>query len=207
MNGTNAACLSPEERRQRTEYNQLSSPLLHLPAELRNHIYIYAFHGALVKADVRHAWMFQPPDEPEIHDTYGSSKGDSLLHVCRQIRHEAGDLIYYHCTFDFDNALFNVDYADNPKFAAGLARYANVRYLRISMQTALGWHSLRRSRMYTVKLNRIPNFAKIFPVLERCYVDCSKWRSSKDCEEIKGAVRTVLGNSTIEVHLEGALCD
>ncbi|RMZ66580.1 tetratricopeptide-like helical [Pyrenophora seminiperda CCB06] len=80
--------VSQQERRRQlvqrlaaiTERNQQTSPLLRLPAELRNKIYNYVFHS--------------PPIRPyRDHRVYGawaySRRQLSLLQVCRQVYFEA----------------------------------------------------------------------------------------------------------------------
>ncbi|EFQ95529.1 hypothetical protein PTT_06326 [Pyrenophora teres f. teres 0-1] len=80
--------LSPQQRREQlaqrlaaiTERNQQTSPLLRLPAELRNKVYTYVFHT--------------PPIRPyRDHRVYGawaySRRRLRLLQVCRQVYFEA----------------------------------------------------------------------------------------------------------------------
>lgn len=81
-----------------TAHNQLASPLLHLPAELRNKIYEYVFtpRTAIVPASRPswwRPWNCAGPDNWPF----------SPVQACRQIRHEAKLIMLINTTFDFQD--------------------------------------------------------------------------------------------------------
>ena len=77
-----------------TRENQTRSPLLLLPAELRNRIYELAFPTAAVK--VHPAW-----DDPKVYLDYDGPRGIiALLQTCRQINAEAMQFFLSTLTFD-----------------------------------------------------------------------------------------------------------
>ncbi|UPX16782.1 uncharacterized protein EKO05_0007168 [Ascochyta rabiei] len=76
-----------------TKQNHLASPLLRLPAELRNRIYELAFDSATVKRDLN------PCAAKRYHVVFNSAR---LLLACRQLRYEAfpiqSSAVYHHLT-------------------------------------------------------------------------------------------------------------
>ncbi|KAI4658704.1 uncharacterized protein J4E79_006462 [Alternaria viburni] len=72
-----------------TSANQISSPLLRLPAELRNQIYTFVGLSTIIKAIQPEGSLtcsFQVPEQ---------------LKACKQIRHEATSIVYRSALFDF----------------------------------------------------------------------------------------------------------
>ncbi|KAI4616578.1 hypothetical protein J4E80_005852 [Alternaria sp. BMP 0032] len=85
-----AARSSHEENTNITTHNATESPLLQLPAEMRNEIYKYVLSGQV------HEILLRPRAQQ-------NSLG--LVLVCRQIAEEAAMLQYPYCTFAFDHWL------------------------------------------------------------------------------------------------------
>jgi hypothetical protein len=76
------------------ERNQIDSPLLRLPGELRNIIYEYALDGRVWSIGYG-GWDSLSGDHPRVNDTTESSDACSLLRVCHQIHTEAHHLLTY----------------------------------------------------------------------------------------------------------------
>ncbi|KAI4641134.1 hypothetical protein J4E93_008012 [Alternaria ventricosa] len=76
-------------RAEITKRNQTDSPLLLLPAELRNDIYNYIFNGAIIKVN-------KPLVKKDMR-RYRSVR--AILYTCRQIYIEASALSFTLCTF------------------------------------------------------------------------------------------------------------
>ena len=95
-----------------TQENQVRSPLLCLPAELRNRIYELVFSTAAVKArpllrtlsvKVHPAW-----DDPKVYPDYDGPRGTmALLQTCRQINTEAMQFFLSTMTFDTELCSLN----------------------------------------------------------------------------------------------------
>lgn len=80
-----------------TQENQVHSPLLRLPAELRNRIYELAFPTTAIK--VHPAW-----DDPKVYPGYDGPRGImALLQTCRQINAEATEFFLSTLTFDTES--------------------------------------------------------------------------------------------------------
>jgi hypothetical protein len=88
--------LLESQPRHSTELNQRNSPLLRLPAELRNQIYMFAFCNITV--DVRSRYENDPIDNQNL--IQGHRRVVGLLTTCRQLHHEALPIFYEYCTFD-----------------------------------------------------------------------------------------------------------
>ncbi|KAH3964075.1 hypothetical protein HBI24_146220 [Parastagonospora nodorum] len=73
------------------------TPLLRLPAEIRNEIYDYTFSGEIVGVNTKRIWAG--------HVTAKHQKHNSLLalhQTCRQLRRETRHSLYTHAIFKFD---------------------------------------------------------------------------------------------------------
>jgi hypothetical protein len=85
-----------------TQRNQHDSPLLCLPAELRNRIYELAFCGQRI-------WIRNPAHgslREVLNITKKWEKSPlTLLATCRQINYEAFPIAYESCTFDLNLSL------------------------------------------------------------------------------------------------------
>jgi hypothetical protein len=101
-----------------TRRNQLESPFLRLPAEIRNQIYEHAF-DRVVWVDPPTFWF--PWDRKTKPPNYSEFP---LLQTCRQINHEAMPIAFRNCTFNFTDAAFHfrTTLFDRPWTAAQLAR-------------------------------------------------------------------------------------
>ena len=79
--------------RTRTQNNQLLSPFLRLPAEVRNFIYDCVFADDTIRVDMftRSAKLLARQHNSPL----------ALLQTCRQSRHEARQSFYANITFDF----------------------------------------------------------------------------------------------------------
>ncbi|CAA9964039.1 hypothetical protein PTMSG1_07398 [Pyrenophora teres f. maculata] len=78
-----------------TESNQLTSPLLRLPAELRNKIYEYACIDTTVRAHQVMNLQIYRSNAP-----VSKRKPLAIISTCKQMRHEASEIFYSHTTFD-----------------------------------------------------------------------------------------------------------
>jgi hypothetical protein len=78
--------------------NQRNSPLLKLPAEVRNCIYEYAFARGSI--DFMKDSASSDDSSPHTRKHQGAS---ALIHVCRQVRHEALPIFYTNTTFHFSS--------------------------------------------------------------------------------------------------------
>jgi hypothetical protein len=86
----------------RTQTNQLQSPLLRLPAELRNIIYDFAFVNISVQSHHPHPPEWNWDFRCYLHSRVGCYwKEPGLLSTCRQVRFEASSAYYEFCAFDF----------------------------------------------------------------------------------------------------------
>ncbi|KAF2833552.1 hypothetical protein CC86DRAFT_400176 [Ophiobolus disseminans] len=98
-----------------TQQNQIRSPLLRLPAELRNRIYEFTFLGtgvkiqSLVPRSRNPRWMRQNLiSNLESQSAWRTAL--SLLGSCRQIHHEALSISYEACMFDVDSVTSSTQY-------------------------------------------------------------------------------------------------
>ena len=84
--------------------NQLNSPLLRLPGEIRNRVYEYVFSGSetVVNHLYRNRWPHSKKSTP-VH----------VLATCRQIHHEASSIFWDACIINayFVNGLVDVEVA------------------------------------------------------------------------------------------------
>ncbi|CAE7194017.1 hypothetical protein PTNB73_08696 [Pyrenophora teres f. teres] len=87
--------LTSEESIAITESNQLTSPLLRLPAELRNKIYEYACIDTTVRAHQVMNLQIYRSNAP-----VSKRKPLAVISTCKQMRHEASEIFYSHTTFD-----------------------------------------------------------------------------------------------------------
>jgi hypothetical protein len=78
--------------------NQCNSPLLKLPAEIRNCIYEYAFARGSI--DFMKDSASSDDSSPHSRKHQGAS---ALIHVYRQVRHEALPIFYTNTTFHFSS--------------------------------------------------------------------------------------------------------
>ncbi|KAI4629103.1 uncharacterized protein J4E87_003364 [Alternaria ethzedia] len=96
-NASSAAFLGEETEANITLRNQLESPLLRLPAELRNKIYAYVGVATTIQVVTR----------PQTHAKTWKDKKllkypqPNLLNTCKQVRQEATSLLYKHALFEF----------------------------------------------------------------------------------------------------------
>jgi len=97
--------------RYSTELNATQSPLLRLPAEIRNQIYTYIFNDILYTLNVN-KWRddrtvnFLTYRTPPFYDYVDRVV---LPFACRQLHHETSLLLYQLATFDF-----GIAYVDDP---------------------------------------------------------------------------------------------
>jgi len=94
-----------------TEINATQSPLLRLPAEIRNQIYSYIFSDSIYELDHEEwqycdfikFWVLRPPP-------YSNSLSIvKLPFACRQLHHETSLLPYRLATFDFGKMRYSND--------------------------------------------------------------------------------------------------
>lgn len=78
---------------KRTQANRRDSPLLKLPAELRETIYEHVFRGLIYEGDV----------DGHRAKPYNTTEPLALRQTCRQIRHETREAFYKSTIFHFEN--------------------------------------------------------------------------------------------------------
>lgn len=140
----------------RTFDNQLQSPFLSLPAELRNSIYEAAFCGGIARFHPVHS-------ETNIHAK--RIVGElSLRAACRQTRYESNFLFYRHYVFDISR----IDLLSMPRIVEfiGLDNCLFIERIVISFNMAFSMivqvdpHRFRHRQLFTV----------LFPRLEHVYI-------------------------------------
>ncbi|KAF2648574.1 hypothetical protein K491DRAFT_722465 [Lophiostoma macrostomum CBS 122681] len=184
------ASLDLHPNTQITAQNQIQSPLLRLPGEIRNNIYSYAQSGGYCLRV--HSWVARPlgskqvifnfvqqlgPEEtPENKKTRGVmpdpvSWSFKLQLVCRQVASEIDRLAAYRNNiFSFHDIIRAID------FSARLTTEQNAAIMEISIDGTV---------------NRTPNYPRsrepphaplrtLFPALKRVYIKSSKPRRPRD---------------------------
>ncbi|KAI4685066.1 hypothetical protein J4E81_008878 [Alternaria sp. BMP 2799] len=95
-NASSAAFLGDETEANITVRNQLESPLLRLPAELRNKIYVYVGAATVIQVVTRSP----TPANAEEYTKLLKYQQPDLLNTCKQVRQEGSSLLYKYALFD-----------------------------------------------------------------------------------------------------------
>jgi len=124
------------------------SPLLRLPAEIRNEIYTYIFTNAYNPADLSR----QPQDPPAVHGSAALA-----LVTCRQLRHETSALLI----FDFRPYFVDHIVACAPLEDMGRIICNQISHIKMDSHVVfelIGWHICRKAKEgvdYLPKLKRL----------------------------------------------------
>ncbi|KAI4714407.1 hypothetical protein J4E89_000087 [Alternaria sp. Ai002NY15] len=95
-NASSASFLDDEAEANITLRNQLESPLLRLPAELRNKIYVYVGAATIIQVVTRSP----TPANAEEYTKLLKYPQPDLLNTCKQVRQEGSSLLYKYALFD-----------------------------------------------------------------------------------------------------------
>ncbi|KAI4681739.1 uncharacterized protein J4E84_007334 [Alternaria hordeiaustralica] len=101
-NASSASFLDDEAEANITLRNQLESPLLRLPAELRNKIYVYVGAATVIQVVTRSP----TPANAEEYTKLLKYPQPDLLNTCNQVRQEGSYLLYKYALFDLSNCSF-----------------------------------------------------------------------------------------------------
>ncbi|KAI4629102.1 uncharacterized protein J4E87_003363 [Alternaria ethzedia] len=164
--------LTSKEAREITLQNQLDSPLLRLPPEIRNKIYAYACSRT----------------QAVFNNSPRARKSTAIISTCSQMHHEAHAIFFAHATLDLRALLFSEFPQTLPHADFRLVTSIHLRSQRIT-------RLLREDEQLVAERQG----AKLFPELERVYVaGWSKSRMPKDSLGVD-ALRTWAGNADLQV--------
>ncbi|KAI4915294.1 hypothetical protein J4E85_010419 [Alternaria conjuncta] len=164
--------LTSKEAREVTLQNQVDSPLLRLPGEIRNKIYAYACSRT----------------QAVFNNSPRARKSTAIISTCSQMRHEAHAIFFAHATLDLRALLFSEFPQTLPHADFQLVTSIHLRSQRII-------RLLREDEHFVAERQG----AKLFPELERVYVaGWSKSRMPKDSLGVD-ALRTWAGNADLQV--------
>ena len=177
--------------------NQLTSPLLRLPAELRNLIYLFTFTDSMIR-------MHPQKGEQSATNPIG------LICCCRQLHREANSLFYTTATFEMEMAL---PYSYEAAIVAiGAERCARITSIQISLLSVefqyVHWAYPAKSFEEEIELQGRAN-ANAFPALNTVHVKGSRLQlsllSSDTRADLVRAFRLVHGKPAIEIVFEAGL--
>ncbi|KAF9693890.1 hypothetical protein EKO04_008539 [Ascochyta lentis] len=177
------------------KHNQLGSPLLRLPAELRNRIYKFAFDSATVERDL------SPRSTQRYRIVPNSSR---LLLVCRQLRYEAFPFRkgskYHHLTLRMDGRDLSqlVD-------LIGQMQCADICCIEMFMSLASSIHRNVKSNTLSPPYGGAWNDGEshVFKSLSRIVVTYAI-RLDAGAEQIGASLRTLFGNAELKVVFRSA---
>ena len=171
-----------------TLQNQLKSPLLRLPAEIRNKIYTYVALSTTIKV----TGTFDRDQHSQPYTLYLRAPG--LARSCKQIHHEATTLLYSLATFDITkhSTTFLLERGFNRNICS------LVTSIRVSGILAFSVMSKSDSVTRSFRMNTTP--AGYLPGLKRVYVQKIYW----DWKNLKdpAALRNWLGDESLEIIFE-----
>ncbi|KAJ4986219.1 hypothetical protein SVAN01_08266 [Stagonosporopsis vannaccii] len=178
-----------------TQRNQTASPLLRLPAELRNRIYEFSFDSATLKRDLS-------PGSAGRHLV--ECDNPHLVQVCRQIRFETcpfrNDFTYHRLTVRTDSKHI-ADLVD----CVGQTQCAQIVQIDIFQSLAGALEQMiRYARLqgpYTEPWAKYGD--KVFPELKRVVVTYPIDLADNSIE-IKEALQTLFGKDDLDVHFRAA---
>ncbi|KAI4658705.1 uncharacterized protein J4E79_006463 [Alternaria viburni] len=192
-----AAFLGEETEANITLRNQLESPLLRLPAELRNKIYTHVGLSTTIEVIVIANHMPQAKD-------WGSAKLKvglpGLLSTCKQIRQEATSLIGKSAILD----LSKIDPRSwlEPRCKNKFSELiTSVRIDYEFAEVASGVSSLYLGQ--TIRAKTSPT--SWLPSLEKVHVKSWGWRPFEDSEKIKSGLRLWCKQDNLKVIFEDLL--
>jgi hypothetical protein len=159
-----------------TQQNQVNSPLLRLPPELRNRIYAYAFSSATLKRDSIIIAIATYPNGYHTSTRYYTVRDGAVLRrVCRQTRFEIRP-------FQLNNSSTRVGIGCNGKWFQGI-ECSKIEDMEMSYQLAEALHEMVR---HESNCGRHPNLGDmierdVFSNLQRVVVTCSE----SDLEDLR----------------------
>ncbi|KAH4067425.1 hypothetical protein HBI56_167940 [Parastagonospora nodorum] len=173
-----------------TQANQRTSLLLKLPAELRNRIYeavcLHSTISVLPKAIIDQLERSSP-------NATKHQSGLALVHVCRQIRHEAMSKFLRHTTFD----VTELYYSSNEEIDWSFRKVARSIELRAY---------LAGDMIYCWERQRITLFSVDMPSLEDVYVlvtgQDSSWCTRQIHNDFQEASRAAFGSKSLQIHFK-----
>ncbi|KAI4641186.1 hypothetical protein J4E93_008065 [Alternaria ventricosa] len=116
---------APRDVSEITRDNQLNSPLLRLPGEIRNRIYEYTFFDAKVMVtDPDWDWNGRVP--------WRNERPNHVLAICQQIRHEATSIFWNECMIQPVGIFFFSEVAS----IMGVSNCARITSLYVNMGLA-----------------------------------------------------------------------
>ena len=187
-------CIHPDQRS--TQQNQANSPLLQLPAELRNRIYYFIFDAATLKRDL------SPTSAQHYRVVLNSSH---LLRVCRQTRFEAAPL---QTGFTYHQLNIRMDNKHIPDLVKWVGQAQCAQIVRIEMFLSLANAIHRMVRRASVPGRYTGPWAasgdRIFPSLSSVVVTYPFYLEDDEGVRIRTALRTLFGNPDLHVHFRAA---
>ncbi|KAF2846319.1 hypothetical protein T440DRAFT_558293 [Plenodomus tracheiphilus IPT5] len=184
MADPNTASRSPDERQRRTETNHLNSPLLRLPAELRNRVFTLAFHARTIQVNETHPDYLLP------------SPTTGPLLTCRQMHYEALPIFHSTCIFDFQDSLNSRLPQTN--------RYATIRFIKIRRFTTAMWNTLLGPEDDVKAGDEGVASGLKFAALEECVAEEGRWPGTLNHREVlRMAIRQAFGRRELKVLLWG----
>ncbi|KAG9204505.1 hypothetical protein G6514_000964 [Epicoccum nigrum] len=184
-----------------TKQNQINSPLLRLPPELRNRIYAYAFSSATLKRD---SMIIATAAYPDGYRTstrfYTVRDGVVLRRVCRQMRFEIRP-------FQRNSSSTRFYIACNRKWFLG-SECSKIKDMEMSYQVAEALHEMLR---HETNCGWYPDLREIigrgtFSNLRRLAVTCSEsdLEGSVKVELVGRSLLSLLQKSAPEVYIKSA---
>jgi hypothetical protein len=197
----------------RIHANSLNSPLLRLPAELRNRIFALTVKGAVAFVLPRHAKKHGDAAdtgetranstlEPPRPGSTGAQKLFPLSATCRQLRYEASPLFYKFYTFDLSACHF-LAYPKYLAFHVGQERTSQMQTIMIGSEEVKALIALGSEDQATfpfpwseVRDHHLPDS---FLSLELMYVDRVRYPVERTTAELLRKLRSVLAREHLEI--------
>ena len=179
-----------------TQQNQVNSPLLRLPAELRNKIYRLVFDAATLKKDI------SPTSSGRYKVALDSSR---LSRVCRQIRFEAApfqqDYMYHQLSLRMESKHI-------PDLVDWVGQTQCAQIVRIEMFLSLAGAIHRMVRRESIQGPYAGPWAasgdRIFPSLACVVVTYPIYLEEEEAIQVGTSLQTLFGNPNLEVHFSAA---
>ena len=182
-----------------TQQNQVNSPLLRLPSEIRNLIYAYAFSSATLKRDsIIVAAAIYPAGYRTSTRYYTVRDGAVLRRLCRQTRSEVRP-------FQLDNLSTRVGLGCHGKWFDGI-ECSKIEDMEMSYQLAEALHDMVR---HESNCGWHPNLGEmiergVFSNLQRVVVTCSESDLEDLCkiESVRWSLLGLLQKAAPEVYIK-----
>jgi hypothetical protein len=171
--------------------NQLASPLLRLPAEIRNKIYTYVGYSTTVTVDIV-STDFYDTDKPVSHLYF---KLPALQKSSKQIRHEASSILHRLATFDFvESAAVGIFILPGSDHRIG----AFITSIRILYGLAENIANLVFGNHDLKEFYKSPSRWWL-QNLETIYVNTISWGSARKDDAVRAGLRYWFGKETLEI--------